>query len=166
MKRVSLILFFLLLVFIGKAQTDTTKTTKQLKEAPVELQNLLKRIIQEETEKMTKDADLEIDGLLVDDTKTKSGKDFYDLFYQQWEAPVGIKNYTIFIIEKPFRLTTTMVEIMINETLVYQSFLQPRYDYIETLTVQAVAQTALYLRNYEEIVRELDGNDRSGTGIY
>ena len=166
MKRASLILIFLLLVFIGKAQTDTTKTPKQLKEAPADLQDLLKKIIQEETEKMTKDADLEIDGLLVDDTKTKSGKDFYDLFYQQWEAPADARNYTIFLIEKPYRLTTTMIEIMINETLVYQSFLQPRYDYIETLTEQAVAQTALYLRNYEEIVRELDGSDRSGTGIY
>jgi curli production assembly/transport component CsgE len=166
MKGTLLILFFILMVFAGFAQNDTTKTTKQIKEAPVELQNLLNRIIKEETEKMTKDADLEIDGLLVDDTKTKSGKDFYDLFYQQWEAPAGAKNYTIFIIEKPFRLTTTMIEILINETMVYQSFLQPRYDYIETLTEQAVSQTALYLRNYEEIVRELDGNDRSGTGIY
>ena len=134
MKRDLLILFFMMLVFIGLAQTDTTKTTKQLKEAPVELQNLLKTIIKEETEKMAIDADLNIDGLLVDDTKTKSGKDFYDLFYQQWEAPAGAKNYTIFIIEKPFRLTTTMIEILINETMVYQSFLQPRYDYIETLT--------------------------------
>lgn len=166
MKRDLLILFFMMLVFIGLAQTDTTKTTKQLKEAPVELQNLLKTIIKEETEKMAIDADLNIDGLLVDDTKTKSGKDFYDLFYQQWEAPAGAKNYTIFIIEKPFRLTTTMIEILINETMVYQSFLQPRYDYIETLTEQAVSQTALYLANYEEIVRQLDGNDRSGTGIY
>ena len=156
----------MMLAFIVVAQDDTTKITKQLKEAPVELQNLLKRIIKEETERMAVDADLKIDGLLVDDTKTKSGKDFYDLFYQQWEAPAGAKNYTIFIIEKPFRLTTTMVEIMINETMVYQSFLQPRYDYIETLTAQAVSQTVLYLRNYEEIVRELDGNDRSGTGIY
>ena len=165
MKRALLNLFFMMLVFIGLGQTDTTKT-KQLKEAPVELQNLLKKIIKEETEKMAVDADLNIDGLLVDDTKTKSGKDFYDLFYQQWEAPAGAKNYTIFIIEKPFRLTTTMIEILINETLVYQSFLQPRYDYIETLTEQAVSQTAIYLANYEEIVRQLNGNDRSGTGIY
>ena len=105
MKRALLIMVFILLIFIGMAQTDTTKTTKQLKEAPVELQNLLKRIIKEETEKINVDADLNIDGLLVDDTKTKSGKDFYDLFYQQWEAPAGAKNYTIFIIEKPFRLT-------------------------------------------------------------
>ena len=59
-----------------------------------------------------------------------------------------------------------MVEIKINETLVFQSFLQPRGDIVEMLAQQAVARTRLYLQNYEAIIKQLEGDDRSGTGIF
>lgn len=154
-----------------EAQTDSTKVDtiaiqKKIQQAPESLQNLLKEITEEASKGVKNDADIEIDGLLFDETRTKSGKDFYDFFYTGWEAPVNAHNYSIFITEKPYRLTTTMIEISINETLVYQSFLQPRGEYIEMLAEQAVAQTQMYLQNYEEIVREMDGDDRSGSGIY
>lgn len=154
-----------------EAQTDSTKVDtiaiqKKIQQAPESLQNLLKEITEEASKGVKNDADIEIDGLLFDETRTKSGKDFYDFFYTGWEAPVNARNYSIFITEKPYRLTTTMIEISINETMVYQSFLQPRSEYIEMLAEQAVAQTQMYLQNYEEIIRQLDGDDRSGTGIY
>jgi len=169
MKQLITILFFITLAYTGAAQTDTIQSkrdTIQLKKAPQSLKKLIEEITANETEKAGNDADIEIDGLLFDETKTKSGKDFYDFFYTGWVAPANARNYSIFITEKPYRLTTTMIEISINETMVYQSFLQPRSDYIETLAEQAVAQTQMYLQNYEEIVRQLDGDDRSGSGIY
>jgi curli production assembly/transport component CsgE len=161
-----IILVFIFMACTIHAQTDTVTTAKPLKEAPASLKSLLNKIITEETQKTKNDAEIEIDGLLIEETKTKSGKDFYDQFYRDWIAPKNAKNYTIFITEKPYRLTTTMIEIQINETLVFQSFLQPRADIVEELAEQAVATTQIYLQNYEEIVRQLDGDDRSGTGIY
>ncbi len=109
---------------------------------------------------------LEIDGLLIDESKTKTGKEFYDLFYQQWIAPTNIHNYSIIIKEKPYRLSTTMMEISINETIVFQSLLQPRGDIVEGLVQQALGRTHMYLQNYEDIIRDLDGDERSGNGIY
>ena len=163
------IIFFILVMtfaLTGLSQTDTVQSTKLLKEAPESLKALIEEIKAEEIKKAEKDVDIEIDGLLFDETKTKSGKDFYDFFYQKWEAPPNAKNYSIYVAEKPYRLSTTKIEIHINETLVFQSFMQPRGDYIEMLAEQAVSQTRLYLQNYEEIVRQLDGDDRSGSGIY
>lgn len=149
------------------AQNDTTIIkNKQMKQAPEELQKLLNDIQQEETQKVSRDAEIEIDGLLIDETKTKNGRDFYDYFFRDWVPPQNAKNYSIFITEKPYRLTTTMIEIRINETLVFQSFLQPRSDIVEMLAQQAVARTALYLQNYEEIVKQLEGADQSGSGIF
>ncbi|SEU16990.1 curli production assembly/transport component CsgE [Draconibacterium orientale] len=149
------------------AQNDTTIIkNKQMKQAPEELQKLLNDIQQEETQKVSRDAEIEIDGLLIDETKTKNGRDFYDYFFRDWVPPQNAKNYSIFITEKPYRLTTTMIEIRINETLVFQSFLQPRSDIVEILSQQAVARTALYLQNYEEIVKQLEGADQSGSGIF
>ena len=130
------------------------------------MRKLLDEIKADELNSQNEDADLEIDGLLFDETKTKRGRDFYDYFYSSWEAPADAANYSIFIQEKPYRLTTTMIEIKINETIVFQSFLQPRQEIVELLAEQAVLQTQRYLQNYEELIRQLEGEDRSGTGIF
>jgi curli production assembly/transport component CsgE len=166
MRIILSILLIITLSNIGLAQTDTIQNKKQLIEAPADLQKLIKEITAEEAKKVSKDAEIEIDGLLFDETKTKSGRDFYDYFYRDWEAPPKARNFSIFISEKPYRLSTTQIEIKINETLVFQSFLQPRGDVVEMLALQAVARTKLYLQNYEEIVKQLEGDDRSGTGIF
>lgn len=147
-------------------KTDTLlQDTIHLKEAPKSLQRLFEEIKATQV-KTSKDAELELDGMLFDETKTKSGKDFYDFFYSQWEAPPQAKNYLIYITEKPYRLTTTQIEVKINEIIVYMSFLQPRADIIEQLAEQAIAQTQMYLANYEELKRQLEGDDQAGTGIF
>jgi curli production assembly/transport component CsgE len=61
---------------------------------------------------------------------------------------------------------TTQIEVKINETTVFQSFLQPRADIVEQLAEYAVSQTQMYLANYEELMRQMEGEDRSGTGIF
>lgn len=163
MRSLSVLIFLLMMAYKVSAQTDTTKVVK---EAPEELKNLLDNIIEQATQKVRADASLEIDGLLIDETKTKSGRDFFDFFYRDWEAPEGAKNYSIFVVERPFRANQTLIEVLINETLVYQSYLQPRLDYIEEIADNSIAITQMYLARYEELIRELDGDDRRGSGIF
>ena len=158
------ICFLSIFTFEVKGQTDTTQVI--IKEAPESLKTLLNDIIDQATEKVKRDADLEIDGLLIDETKTKSGRDFFDFFYRDWEAPQDAKNYSIFVVERPFRANQTLIEVLINETLVYQTFLQPRLDYIEEIVGDSIAITQMYLARYEELIRELDGDDRRGSGIF
>lgn len=167
MKRFNLLIFIVFIALVGRAQTDTTIIQPaQYKEAPQDLQKLIEKLQQQKKEQTRKDAEIEIDGLLVNNTKTKNGNDFYELFFRDWIAPVNAHNYTIFINEKPYRVTTTMIEIKINETVVFQSFLQPRIDIIEGIAQQSIARTQIYLENYEQIVKQLEGEDLSGTGIY
>ena len=110
--------------------------------------------------------DLEIDGLVTDATRTKMGRDFYDLFYQQFIAPPGAKNYAVVISERPYRATTTQVQIFVNDELVFEQFLQPRYEVLENLSAYAVETVQGFLMNYEEIMHEMNGEDMKGSGIY
>ena len=161
------ILALMMLPVSGFTQIDSVQSNKTIQNAPERLQKLISDITSDEFKKQqSEDADIEIDGLLFDETKTKSGRDFYDYFYSGWEPPATAKNYSIFIHEKPYRLTTTMIEIKINENIVFQSFLQPRQEIVEMLADQAVERTRVYLQNYEEIIRQLEGEDRSGSGIF
>ena len=141
-------------------QKDTIKT----KPLPESLKKLFDQVINQ-SQKST-EPEIEIDGLLVDDTKTKTGKDFYDLFYGSWEAPKGAKNFTITISEKPFRFSSTLIVVSINDTPVYQSVLQPRQDIVEGLSQDAISTTQSYLANYEEIMKQLNGDDMVGSGIF
>lgn len=143
---------------------DHPKTNQNVKPIPENIKKLLEQVIQKPSN--SNDVEIEIDGLLVNDTKTKTGRDFYDLFYSGWEAPINAKNYSITISEKPFRLTSTMIVVSINDNVVYQGILQPREDLIEALSEEAISITHDYLLNYEEITKQLNGDDLAGSGIY
>ncbi|SRR5690554_1254050 len=177
MKDLLIILSFLFISLQGMTQTDSLlntavsadtllKDTTKIKEAPESLQSLLGEIMEQQTKDSKSDVELELDGMLYDETKTKSGKDFYDFFYNMWEAPPGAKNYSIYITEMPYRLSTTQIEVKINDIIVFQSFLQPRADIVEELAQYAVGQTQLYLANYEELMQQMGGEDQAGSGIY
>lgn len=136
----------------------------KIKSVPASFVKLVGQTVEQPVK--SNDSEIEIDGLLVDDTKTKSGKDFYDLFYGGWEAPQGAKNYSITISEKPFRLTSTLIIVSINENVVYQSVLQPRQEIIESQSEEAILLTQDYLANYEEIMKQINGEDLTGSGMF
>jgi curli production assembly/transport component CsgE len=166
MKVLFTILPLLLFATVLYAQADTIVPKVGQTEAPRVLIDLVDKIKKAQFDDSGSDTILEIDGLIFDETKTKNGRDFYDRFFRKWEPPENARNYSIFIKEKPFRVTTTQIEIRINETLVFQSFLQLKSEFIEVLSEQAVIQTKLYLQNYEDILQQIEGEDLSGSGIY
>lgn len=109
---------------------------------------------------------VEIDELIVDNTQTKIGRDFFDMYYQLWETPEVGTSYTIVVSEKPMPRLGALVSVTINDILIFQQFVQPRYDIMEEKVHQALYTSMEYLINYEEIQRSLQGEDLSGTGIY
>ncbi len=116
--------------------------------------------------KNTEKNDLGINGLIVDETESKIGHDFYDAFYSEWQAPKIMTDYTITISEKPLPQLGTQITILINDSPVFKRFVQPRYEIIEELARQGAATAYSYLENYTEIQKQLQGEDLKGTGIY
>src|SRR5687767_15874158 len=73
--------------------------------------------------------DLEIGELIIDNTFSKAGNDFQQMFNTRWIWPEkSAEQFIITISEKPSFVNSTIVEISINELKVFESFLQPRYD--------------------------------------
>lgn len=110
---------------------------------------------------------VEIDRLVVDETISKAGHEFVELFLILWNWPQNLKeSFLMVIAERPFRGTSTQIVITVNDLVVFESFLQTRYDFLEYLAELANEQTSGYLINYENIMRQLEGDDLSGNGIY
>ncbi|HEY6907214.1 MAG TPA: CsgE family curli-type amyloid fiber assembly protein [Ignavibacteriaceae bacterium] len=110
--------------------------------------------------------DIEVEGLIVDQTQTKIGHDFYDLFFANWQPPENQGDYTIVISEKPFPQSGTQIIIKINDNEIFQQILQPRSDAIEAVAQYGVEICGSYIQNYEAIQKQLAGDDMKGSGIF
>lgn len=82
-----------------------------------------------------------ISGLVVDETRTTIGRDFYDVFYDAWQPPEGSVNYTVVIEEQPVPSLGTRVIVRLNDQVTFDSRLQPRYELIQQAARAAVAYT-------------------------
>ena len=134
--------------------------------APAYLQNMVEALTAEVSGSEEDEIGLEIDGLIVKETRTKHGGDFYDHFYRNWEAPPNARNFTIYIKELPYRLNMTLVTVRINDNEIFRSVLQPRREIIIQLADYALTRAEEFLVNYEDIMKQLGGEDQTGTGIY
>ncbi|MBE9491628.1 MAG: hypothetical protein IMY70_01975 [Bacteroidetes bacterium] len=137
-----------------------------LAQVPEHLQKMVDALAGEIEAKDEDEIGLEIDGLVMKETRTKMGNDFYDYFYKNWEAPPNARNYSIVIKELPYRLTLTLIVVSINNNEIFRSALQPRKEIIIALADYALIRAEEFLINYEDIMKQLGGEDQAGTGIF
>lgn len=107
----------------------------------------------------------EISGLIIEQTMTKIGYEFYENFFIRWEAPKETKGYNIFINERASPFWGSWIQIKVDTTMVWSKVLKPRSEEIEEAAKQAVEVTKGFLSRYEEYKRELEGPDMVGSGI-
>ncbi len=108
---------------------------------------------------------LEIDGLIIDETRSKIARDFYDLFYKKWIAPIGAKNFSIYIREEPSRGRGAQISLTLNEDKIFQNFVPPRYDALENVVNFAIRVTRARLSAQAKINDQLKEEDQMGSGI-
>jgi hypothetical protein len=123
--------------------------------------------------------------LILDNTRTKMGRDFYESFYQKWaavdtslprdttaatkgitEAQALEDEFTIFIEEMPTMGQSTLLSIRLNDLLVWQDFLQPRIGSADEQAGFAVEVVFEYLLNYKSVQAQMVSEDEKGTGIF
>ena len=110
--------------------------------------------------------DLEIGEMIFDETITKVGRDFYELFFNTWSNPTQIKDFSITIKEMPMPGIGTQITVLIDEIEILKQFIRPNQEMIEMLAEYTVGLANQYLLNYQEIQAQLQSEDQSGTGIF
>jgi len=78
-----------------------------------------------------KEEAFELSGLTIDDTKSKVGRDFYDLFYIQYNQIPDKSNSAITITELPARGTSGQINIQIDDKVIYSFMTNPSEDYLK-----------------------------------
>jgi len=117
---------------------------------------------------------------ILDNTKTKIGRDLYEEFYRQWsgmqldslskvqfQTSVSTNEELIIEMEEiPSPGLSNMIAIKVGDLLVWQQFVQPRPDAMEAQVAEAVQQVLQYFVSYQDIQNQLGSQDQSGTGIF
>lgn len=109
--------------------------------------------------------EVEIEGLIIDQTRSKMGHDFYQEFVNSWEEPPGVKSYNIVIGEQNDPRLGNWVVLEIGDS-VYRALLKPRAEDISQAASEAIAATRDYLLNLAEYEKSLEEKDMKGKGIY
>lgn len=133
------------------------------KKSPSDLQKFRKafnKLVDKEKAKKEsnqQDPNLDLGGFVLDETRSKMGRDFYHLFYQHWQPPENAGNFTITISERPSFGRGTQVTVKINYESIYEARLQPRYEYIEAVSKQAVSRAQYVVSQQASVRQQLKG---------
>jgi Curli assembly protein CsgE. len=165
MRAIRMLPFVLLMVStsICFGQKQPADTTKKDAKTQIMLEKLLKRakiaannVIEEEIQ----------GSLIIDQTKTRNGREFYDLFNQNLDLPDIKTSYRIVIEEKPSLAEITVITVIVNDIEVYSEYLQPKLDLIEQMVANATDLTSQFIINYKTILLDMSNEEQLGTGIY
>jgi hypothetical protein len=89
-------------------------------------------------------------GIISDETKTKVGKDFYDLYYYLYnDYKINAKKIVTLNEEFTFARNTKIIVSIENE-VVYEFLARPDEEYLNEMAQQSVYATYLYLKNLEK----------------
>lgn len=108
----------------------------------------------------------ESSGLIVDQTITKIGHDFYDQFFSHWEPPPGNDDFTITINERPSRGNNAIVALTVNDSELLEFPLQAKYDLIAEAAQQAIEIASGFLREAQNLSRQLEKGNKQALETY
>ncbi len=85
-----------------------------------------------------------LNNLTIDETKTKVGKDFYDLFYIQYSQIPDKSNSAITISELPMRGSSGQINIQIDDKVVYSFVTNPSEDFLK----EQISNSLRYIKDF------------------
>lgn len=92
----------------------------------------------------------ELIGIITDDTKTKAGKDFYDIYYFKYnDVRINSKKIVTVSEELSFARNTKII-ISIDNNVVFEFLVNPDEEFLTMAADDSIRTTYIYLKNLEK----------------
>ncbi|MBX2827281.1 MAG: curli production assembly/transport protein CsgE [Flavobacteriaceae bacterium] len=89
---------------------------------------------------------LVLKGIVVENTKTKPGRDFFRAYAQKYSFD-KIEGEEVVVVNEVFGLgTSTKIVVQAGDIIIFQFFLNPRADYVDQMVFEAIRRTNIYFR--------------------
>ncbi|NML65739.1 hypothetical protein HHL22_11030 [Hymenobacter sp. RP-2-7] len=131
---------------------------------PAKLEEALRLMLRADS--ASQHAGAESAGLVLDQALSKPGHDFYDLFYNSFEAPPGSNDFTVLVGERPGRGNSSLVVLTVNDQELIETPLPTRLDQMEELVAQAVEIAQGFLVEAQNVSRQLESGRRTPLEVY
>lgn len=95
---------------------------------------------------------IDLKGIVVDETKTKAGKEFYQLYYSSYTSSGINSEYIIKVSETITMGNNTKISLTANGQTIFDFFVRTQYEYIKSMNDLALRMT---IRHLENIKRDL-----------
>ena len=93
---------------------------------------------------------LELKGIVVEETKTKPGRDFYRLFYELYSSNEINGNKVVTIKEILALGRNTKIEVLVGDTKVFAFFVRPSSEYLKKMNDYAIIKVYKYFLNLKK----------------
>ena len=105
-----------------------------------------------------------ITGLVISETMTKIGNEFFEQFCLLWEPPTtGLSGYNVLISEKASPMWGAWITVSVDDVAIWNKVLKPRSEEIEAEVEEARAIVYEYVSNYDQY--QMQTEDMRGTGF-
>lgn len=94
---------------------------------------------------------MNITGVVVDESKTKIGHDFYDLFYSIYNQYPNKFDFIITISELPYRGLTSKIQVNVQQNTVYEFIGNPDEEYTKQQVSMSLNRLVEYARQNPNI---------------
>lgn len=139
------------------AQADTAHkplSNKQMEEAL----RLLLRADSVQQARVQPGMEADVEGFVLDQTITKPGRDFYELFYGTFQSTMaaGQGEYTIVLTERPLRGNSSLISMSVNDTELLEMPLPTRTEQLEEAVVAAVETARSFLAEQQATSTQME----------
>lgn len=135
--------------------------------APKQLEEALRLLLRADSAgRASRRTGSESQGLVMDQTISKLGRDFYDLFYGSFEAPGGLEDFTVVLVERQARANNAVVALIVNDTELFEMPLTPRADQMEESAMSAVGAAVEFLLQAQNISRQLESGRKMAPEVF
>ncbi len=97
-----------------------------------------------ESDRGIDESEIGIKGLVVEDTKTKPGRDFYEYYYQDYLSSQMQFPFIVRIEEKPGRGLSSQISVIVEDQILYKFITNPSDEYIQMNAKKAFGYTYDY----------------------
>lgn len=93
---------------------------------------------------------LEMIGIVSNETKTKLGSDFYDMFYSEF-SKVNIKSQKIILVQEELTLgRTTKITVAVDNDVIEEFIARPDEDFLKYMAETSAGKIFKYFKNIEK----------------
>ncbi|TPN84540.1 CsgE family curli-type amyloid fiber assembly protein [Aquimarina algicola] len=116
-----------------------------------------KIIEKQKTKAVEEDADdgIELKGIVIEETKTKPGKDFYDFFYNSYTLNQINGNKIVAVYEKLSFGRSTIIQVKIEDNLIHEFLGKPDLEYLEQMSKIAIRKVYKYFKDQKKQKKDI-----------